>query len=96
VELPTLDGHVSLKIPPGTQSGKVFRLRGKGVITVRDKRCGDLFARVVVETPVSLTEEQKALLRKLDESINSGGEKHNPRAEGWVESVKRFFERISP
>lgn len=96
VELPTLDGHVSLKIPPGTQSGKVFRLRGKGVITVRDKRSGDLFARVVVETPVSLTEEQKAMLRKLDESINSGGEKHNPRAEGWVETVKRFFERISP
>jgi len=96
VQLPTLDGHVSLKIPPGTQSGKVFRLRGKGVITVRDKRSGDLFARVVVETPVSLTEEQKAMLRKLDESINSGGEKHNPRAEGWVETVKRFFERISP
>jgi len=96
VELPTLDGHVSLKIPPGTQSGKVFRLRGKGVITVRDKRSGDLFARVVVETPVSLTEEQKAMLRKLDESINSGGETHNPRAEGWVETVKRFFERISP
>jgi molecular chaperone DnaJ len=96
VELPTLDGHVALKIPPGTQSGKVFRLRGKGVITVRDKRPGDLFARVVVETPVSLTEEQKALLRELDESINSGGEKHNPRAEGWVETVKRFFERISP
>jgi molecular chaperone DnaJ len=96
VELPTLDGHVSLKIPPGTQSGKVFRLRGKGVITVRDKRPGDLFARVAVETPVSLTEEQKTLLRKLDESISSGGEKHNPRAEGWVETVKRFFERISP
>jgi molecular chaperone DnaJ len=96
VELPTLDGHVALKIPPGTQSGKVFRLRGKGVITVRDQRPGDLFARVVVETPVSLTEEQKMLLRKLDESISSGGEKHNPRADGWVETVKRFFERISP
>ncbi|MEX2123042.1 MAG: molecular chaperone DnaJ [Woeseia sp.] len=96
VELPTLDGHVSLKVPPGTQSGKVFRLRSKGVITVRDKRPGDLFARVVVETPVSLTEEQKNLLRKLDESINAGGEKHNPRAKGWVETVKRFFDRISP
>ncbi|HWM30020.1 MAG TPA: molecular chaperone DnaJ [Woeseiaceae bacterium] len=96
VELPTLDGHVSLKVPAGTQSGKVFRLRGKGVITVRDKRPGDLFARVVVETPVSLTEEQKVLLRKLDESINAGGEKHNPRAKGWIETVKRFFDRISP
>jgi molecular chaperone DnaJ len=96
VELPTLDGHVSLKVPPGTQSAKVFRLRGKGVITVRDKRPGDLFARVVVETPVSLTEEQKALLRQLDESIRTGGDKHNPRAEGWLETVKRFFDRISP
>jgi molecular chaperone DnaJ len=96
VELPTLDGHVSLKVPAGTQSGKVFRLRGKGVITVRDKRTGDLFARVVVETPVSLTEEQKAILHKLDESIRTGGDKHNPRAEGWLETVKRFFEKISP
>ena len=96
VELPTLDGHVSLRVPAGTQSGKVFRLRGKGVITVRDKRTGDLFARVVVETPVSLTEEQKAILHKLDESIRTGGDKHNPRAEGWLETVKRFFEKISP
>lgn len=96
VELPTLDGHVALKVPAGTQSGKVFRLRGKGVITVRDKRPGDLFARVAVETPVSLTDEQKTMLRNLDESIRTGGEKHNPRAEGWLETVKRFFERISP
>jgi molecular chaperone DnaJ len=63
VELPTLDGHVSLKIPPGTQSGKVFRLRGKGVSTVRERHTGDLFAKVAVETPVNLTEEQEALLR---------------------------------
>ncbi len=96
VELPTLDGHVSLKVPAGTQSGKVFRLRNKGVTTVRDPRQGDLFARVVVETPVGLTEDQKALLRKLDESVSAGGDKHNPRANGWVDSVKRFFERISP
>lgn len=96
VELPTLNGHVSLKIPPGTQSGKVFRLRNKGVTTVRDRRQGDLFARVVVETPVSLTEEQKTLLRKLEESVSAGGDKHNPRANNWLDTVKRFFERISP
>jgi len=95
VELPTLDGHVSLKVPAGTQSGKVFRLRGKGVITVRDPRTGDLFARVAVETPVNLTGEQKELLKKLDESLRSGGEQHSPRAGGWLETVKRFFERIS-
>ena len=95
VELPTLDGNVSLKIPSGTQSGKVFRLRGRGVTTVRDARQGDLFATVSVETPVNLTSEQKELLEKFDESVRAGGDKHSPRADGWLETVKRFFERIS-
>lgn len=95
VELPTLDGHVSLKLPAGTQSGKVFRLRGKGVATVRDPRTGDLFARVAVETPVNLTNEQKDLLNKFEELVKSGGDKHSPRAGGWLETVKRFFDRIS-
>ena len=95
VELPTLDGHVSLKIPAGTQSGKVFRLRGKGVTTVRDARKGDLFAQVSVETPVNLSAEQKDILQNFDESIRSGGEKHSPRAGGWLDTVKRFFDRIS-
>ncbi len=94
VELPTLDGHVSLKIPAGTQSGKTFRLRGKGVVTVRDPRKGDLFARVLVETPVNLTAEQKSQLEKFDKSLRAGGDKHNPRAGGWLDSVKRFFENI--
>ena len=96
VELPTLDGNVSLKVPAGTQSGKIFRLRGKGVITVRDPRQGDLFAKVAVETPVNLTSEQKEFLQNFDESIRAGGEQHSPRAGGWLDSVKRFFERISP
>ena len=95
VELPTLNGNVSLKVPAGTQSGKVFRLRGKGVITVRDPRPGDLFAKVSVETPVNLTAEQKELLEKLEESLSAGGDKHSPRAGGWLDSVKRFFDRIS-
>ena len=95
VELPTLDGNVSLKVPAGTQSGKVFRLRGKGVITVRDPRKGDLFAKVAVETPVNLTTEQKDLLEKFEKSIQAGGDKHSPRAGGWLDSVKRFFDRIS-
>lgn len=94
VELPTLDGHVSLKVPAGTQSGKVFRLRSKGVTTVRDPRIGDLFAKVAVETPVHLTAEQKELLQKLDESLGKNADKHNPRAGGWLDSVKRFFDRI--
>lgn len=95
VELPTLDGNVSLKVPAGTQSGKVFRLRGKGVTVVRDPRIGDLFAKVAVETPVNLTAEQKEMLSQFDESISAGGEKHSPRAGGWLDTVKRFFDRIS-
>jgi molecular chaperone DnaJ len=96
VELPTLNGHVSLKVPGGTQSGKVFRLRGKGVTTVRDARQGDLFAKVAVETPVNLSAEQKEMLEKFDQSVQEGGEKHSPRAGGWLDTVKRFFDRISP
>ena len=95
VELPTLDGTVSLKIPAGTQSGRVFRLRGKGVTTVRDSRQGDLFAMVAVETPVNLTSDQKDLLEKFEASLRAGGEKHSPRAGGWLDTVKRFFDRIS-
>jgi molecular chaperone DnaJ len=96
VELPTLAGNVSLKVPAGTQSGKVFRLRGKGVKTVRDPRTGDLFAKVAVETPINLSNEQQELLNKFEESIRAGGEQHSPRAGGWLDTVKRFFERISP
>ena len=95
VELPTLDGNVSLKVPAGTQSGKVFRLRGKGVTTVRDPRQGDLFAEVAVETPVHLTTEQKEALEAFDELVRTGGGKHSPRAGGWLDTVKRFFDRIS-
>jgi len=95
VELPTLNGNVVLKIPAGTQSAKVFRLRGKGVTTVRDHRSGDLFAKVAVETPINLTSEQESLLQQFDESVSAGGEQHNPRAGGWLDTVKRFFDRIS-
>jgi len=95
VELPTLNGNVSLKIPGGTQSEKIFRLRGKGVTTVRDKRTGDLFAKVAVETPINLTEEQTAMLQEFETSVSAGGDRHNPRAGGWIDTVKRFFDRIS-
>lgn len=95
VELPTLNGVVSLKIPAGTQSGKVFRLRGKGVTTVRDPRLGDLFAEIAIETPINLTAEQKELLESFDALLQQGGDKHSPRADGWLDTVKRFFDRIS-
>ena len=94
VEVPTLDGHASIKIPAETQSGRVFRLREKGVKPVRGGPTGDLFCRVVVETPVDLTDEQKALLRQFQESLTGDPPRHNPRERSWLEGVKRFFEKI--
>jgi molecular chaperone DnaJ len=91
LEVPTLDGEVTIKIPPETQSGRVFRLRDKGVKPVRGGARGDLFCRVVVETPVNLSAEQKELIRKLDESLRKDRNRHNPRERGFFEGVKRFF-----
>ncbi|HSG65124.1 MAG TPA: molecular chaperone DnaJ [Gammaproteobacteria bacterium] len=94
VEVPTLDGQVMLKVPPETQSGRVFRLRGKGVRSVRASGVGDLFCRVQVETPVKLTDEQKTLLEKFDAAIAAGGSRHSPRSRSWLDSVKSFFEKM--
>jgi molecular chaperone DnaJ len=91
IEVPTLDGDVTIKIPPETQSGRVFRLREKGIKPVRGGSQGDLFCRVVVETPVHLTREQKELLNKFDESLRSDHKHHHPREESWLDGVKRFF-----
>jgi molecular chaperone DnaJ len=94
IDVPTLDGHVSLKVPAETQSGKVFRLRGKGVRSVRAAGFGDLFCRIQIETPVNLTADQKEKLRAFDEAVKGGGERHNPRARTWFDGVKNFFERM--
>jgi molecular chaperone DnaJ len=94
IEVPTLGGHVELKVPAETQSGRVFRLREKGVKPVRGGPTGDLFCRVVVETPVNLTDEQKELLRKFDVSMQSSSRNHSPRERTWLDGVKRFFETI--
>jgi molecular chaperone DnaJ len=91
IEVPTLDGQVSLKIPPETQSGRVFRLREKGVKSVRGPTRGDLFCRVVVETPVHLSAEQRGLLREFDESLRRESGKHSPRQKSFLDGVKRFF-----
>jgi molecular chaperone DnaJ len=91
-EVPTLDGRVSLKIPAGTQTGKVFRIRNKGVKPVRSSTTGDLMCQVVVETPVNLTKEQKELLEKLAETLEQGGHQHAPQERGWLDGVKKFFE----
>ena len=94
VEVPTLGGNVDLKVPNETQSGRVFRLREKGVKPVRGGPTGDLFCRVVVETPVNLTDDQKALLRKLEESMRASTRNHSPRQHSWLDGVKRFFETM--
>ena len=91
VEVPTLGGNVDLKVPAESQSGRVFRLREKGVKPVRGGPTGDLFCRVVVETPVNLTDEQKAMLRKLEESMHASTRNHSPRQHSWLDGVKRFF-----
>jgi molecular chaperone DnaJ len=91
INVPTLEGDVTLKIPAETQSGRVFRLRDKGVQPVRGGARGDLFCRVVIETPVNLSAEQKELIRKLEETLKQNSTRHAPRAEGFFEGVKRFF-----
>ncbi|WP_035383678.1 molecular chaperone DnaJ [Ferriphaselus sp. R-1] len=92
IDIPTLDGTARIKVPPETQSGKQFRLRGKGIKGVRSNTYGDLHCHVVVETPANLTERQKELLREFD-AISSGDHaRHNPRAKSWMDKVKEFFE----
>lgn len=91
IEIPTLEGSAKIKIPAETQSGKVFRLRGKGIKGVRSSNYGDLMCHVVVETPVNLTERQRELLRELEEINRRDGDRHNPRAKSWMEKVKEFF-----
>ncbi len=91
IEIPTIDGRVKLKIPAETQSGKTFRLRGKGFKSLRGGGTGDLLCQVNVETPVNLTEAQKKLLKEFNTLIDEGGKKHSPRASNWFDSVKRFF-----
>jgi molecular chaperone DnaJ len=92
IEIPTLDGAASIKIPGETQSGRVFRLRGKGIKGVRSHTHGDLMCHVTVETPVNLTDRQKELLRELEESSQESTTNHNPRAKSWMDKVKAFFE----
>ncbi len=93
LEVPTLDGRVKLKIPEGTQTGKLFRLRGKGVAPVRGGAAGDLMCRVAVETPVNLSKRQRELLEEFRDSLQ-GNSSHSPKASGWFEGMKRFFDDL--
>ena len=92
VTIPTLDGSAKIRVPAETQSGKTFRLKGKGIKGVRSHEPGELFCHVVVETPVSLTERQRQLLREFESISAQDSARHNPRAKGWFDKVKTFFE----
>ncbi|HYE71354.1 MAG TPA: molecular chaperone DnaJ [Aquabacterium sp.] len=91
IEVPTLSGKAAIDIPEGTQAGKQFRLRGKGIKGVRSSYPGDLYCHISVETPVKLTEHQRKLLKELDESLKKGGAKHSPGEESWSDKLRSFF-----
>jgi len=91
IEIPTLDGSAKVKIPPETQTGQVFRLRGKGIKGVRSTYPGDLLCQVVVETPVRLNDRQKELLRELEETTKADAGRHSPRSKSFMEKVREFF-----
>ncbi|SFW12042.1 molecular chaperone DnaJ [Nitrosovibrio sp. Nv17] len=91
IEIPTLDGHAKIRVPAETQSGKIFRLRGKGIKGVRGGSLGDLLCHVVVETPVNLTARQKDLLQELESLNQQDDSRHSPRAKSWMDKVREFF-----
>ena len=95
LEVPTLNGKVKLKIPAESQSGKMFRLKSKGVRSVRSSSTGDLLCRIIIETPVKLTSKQKELLKEFETTMNSGGNKHSPQASSWLDGVKKFFDSMT-
>ena len=97
LQVPTLDGKVKLKVSPETQTGRMFRLRGKGVKSVRSGAIGDLLCKVVVETPVNLSAKQTELLKELDESMGKGTDaaKHRPKEQGFFDGVKKFFDDLT-
>ena len=92
IEVPTLNGKAAIDIPEGTQHGKQFRLRGKGIKGVRSSYPGDLYCHIGVEVPVKLTEHQRKLLKELEESLKKGGAKHTPSEESWADKLRGFFQ----
>ena len=94
LKVPTIDGAVNLTIPEETQSGKVFRLKGKGIKSYRDRSIGDLYCTVQIETPVSLNKKQKELLEEFEHSLTSSSKEHRPHRDNWKASVKSFFDKI--
>lgn len=95
IQVPTLDGRAKLKIPSETQTGKMFRMRGKGVKSVRSGAQGDLICKVVIETPVNLNERQRELLKELEESMGTDSSKNRPKEQGFFDGVKKFFDDLT-
>ena len=91
IDVPTLQGKAAIDLPEGTQTGKQFRLRGKGIKGVRSSYPGDLYCHITVETPVKLNEAQRKLLRELEDSFKKGGSKHSPSGDSWKDKLKGFF-----
>ena len=87
----TTANEAEIDLPEGTQHGKTFRLRGKGIKGLRSSYPGDLYCHVQVEVPVKLTEHQRKLLRELDDSLTKGGDKHSPTAKSWTDRMKDLF-----
>jgi len=94
IEVPTLEGRVNLKVPAESQTAKVMRLKGKGVRSVHESGIGDLFCKIMVETPVNLSSKQKKLLREFDETTKDKHEKHNPKSSSWIGGVKKFLDGL--
>ena len=94
LEVPTLDGRVKLKIPAETQTGKLFRLRSKGVTSIRGGSPVDLLCRVVLETPVNLTNRQREILEEFQEIYESQGQKQSPKRSSWFAGVKKFVDGL--
>ncbi|MGA9575895.1 MAG: molecular chaperone DnaJ, partial [Lysobacterales bacterium] len=95
LEIPTLNGQVKLKIPEETQTGRMFRLKGKGVKSVRSHRQGDLMCKVVVETPVKLSKKQKEMLKQFQASYVTSKTENNPKSSSWLDGVREFFDRMT-
>ena len=93
VEVPTLDGHVNLKIPPETQTGVPLRLRGKGVRSIRSHAPGDMICTMAVETPINLNAEQRSMLEDLEQSL-TGNETHSPRTDSWLKRGRHFVDNL--
>ena len=96
IRVPTLDGEAEIKVPHETQTGRLFRLRGKGVKSVRSRVAGDLLCRVVVETPVKLTSRQRELLEEFETTFEGDkAKRHSPKSSSFLDGVKAFWEKVT-